>query len=275
MRLLSSVLESPRREGVVWLVKPALKLLPSVVAFAVGLLLAPTAGADHIDEGDCKGGPDFYVEQSGVREDDGFGRDGVRADITRPSPPSPLPKTAIVRSIYLFHQNGIDMVEFGWVWVGDLDFVPSSITTLNTPIAFAARKIGTQYMASEGASGNPGHGYVPAGLRTFRISRNVPGDEPNNFFFYRDGLYFGKYGNPNIGGGGQPTGGTETEGPCDYLASTFVELDRQLGVNGAWVDWQNAFRYGDQNTKWWYTDKSDNPPKWWVFHCLNANCPNV
>lgn len=262
-------------ERVVRLLRSAWRFLPAIVACTLGVILAPAAGANHVNEGDCKGGSDYYQQQSGVRENNGFERDGVRADITRPSPPTPLPKTAIVRTIYVFNANGVDHVEFGWHWTGDLDFAPPGIETVDSPVAFAARRIGSQYVASEGASGNPGHGYVPAGLRTFRIERNVPGDEPSTYFFYRDGLYFGKFYNPNLAGGGQPTGGAEAKGPCDYMAATFVELDRQLSVGGAWADWNNAYRFGDSNTNWWYTDKTDNPPRWWVYHCPAENCPNV
>ena len=111
-------------------------------------------------------------------------------------------------------------------------------------------------------------------MRTFRISRNVAGDEPNTFSFYRDGLYFGRFYNPNLAGG-QPNGGSEAKGPCDSMSSVFEAMDRQLSVGSGWTDWDNAYRWGDSNTKWWYTDKTDNPPKWWVFHCpTSPNCPN-
>ncbi|MGH2680528.1 MAG: hypothetical protein ACRDG8_08620 [Actinomycetota bacterium] len=250
-------------------------MLPAIVAFLIGFFLATTARADHENEGSCKGGADYYLQQSAVREDGQVARDGVRADITRMANPTPIPKTAVIRSIYLFKSNGIDMVEFGWHWTGDLGFTPPGVVTADSPVAFAARQIGGQHVVSEGDPSNPGHGWVPEGARTFRISRNVPGGEPSTYFFYRDGQYFGKFYNPNLNTGGQPTGAAEAKGPCDTMWSTFEALDRQANINGSWADWNNAFRFADANTKWFYSDKTDNPPQWYLRHCANAWCPNV
>lgn len=247
-----------------------------VLGVGLGVAVAPSAAvANHENEGDCKSGSGYYTQQASLNEPSQYGRNGVKATINRIAP-DPAPKTAIIRSIYLFDSNGVDMVEFGWGYGNSATYMPPGITTTDSYIAFAARQLGSQYVASEGDPDNPGHGTVSQGEHPFRIEQNTNGSEPNTFFFYRDGDYFGRYYNPNLSTGGNPVGGIEAKGPCDSMSAHFSDLKRLNSVGGNWSDWTSVGRsaFPDQNTKWWYSDKTDNPPEYWMKHCGSAWCSN-
>lgn len=241
-----------------------------VTAFALGAAVAipEPAEAGHGQVSPCRA-PD---QQTVAVEQGQFGRDGSKADIQRIDP-VPNPETAIIRSIYLWSQDGLNMVEFGWGWGKTAaDLPPPDVSTVNKPIAFAARLLNGVYYATEGSSSNPGTGVVPVGTETYKITRSG-----SVFLFYRNGNYFGSLGNSNLQGGGQPTAGVEGKGPCEDLQAAFLDLDRRDTPNGPWQDWTNVFRPSslDLHTNWWYTEKNDAPPKYWVKHCDNINCPNA
>jgi hypothetical protein len=202
-----------------------------------------------------------------------FERDGAKADIQRIDP-VPNPETAIIRSIYLFSQDGSNHVEFGWGWGKTAaDLPPPDVTTVNKPIAFAARLVnGTNYYATEGSPSDPGTGVVPLGMQTYKITRSG-----STFSFYRDGNFFGSLINGQLPDGGQPTAGVEGKGPCEDMGATFLDLDKRNTPSGSWTDWSSVSRPPqlDLHTDWWYTEKNDSSPKYWVKHCNNINCPNV
>lgn len=253
------------------------RLLSLVIAsFALGFAISTAALAGHGNETGCKPAPSGGNYQQAILFESGgsYGRDGNRAIINRITP-SPSVKTAIVRSIYLWGSSGIDMVEFGWVWAGDIDYVLPGITTEDSPIAFAGRLINGIFVASEGGPSNPGHGFVPLGDSYYRIERNVPGDTPSSYYFYRAGSLFGHYFNGNMPSGGRPEGGNEGFGPCEDMDAHFDGLDKQNSEGASWTDWPGVSRCCDFATKWWYTQKDDSPPEWWMKHCANQNCPNV
>ncbi len=246
------------------------------VCVVAGLMLGSAAAplialANHDNEGDCKSGAGYYTQQTAFMEPNEFSRAATRGGLLRINA-DPNVKTAIIRSLYIFNQNGVDMVEFGWGIAGDNAYAPPGINTENQAIAFAARQIGGQYVASEGDSSNPGTGNVPTGTQTYRIEKNVPGDAPNTYYFYRDGAYFGRYYNPNLSSGGQPTGGIEGKGPCEDMQAHASNLQRKNTTAGSWNDWTGLSRFADFSTKWWYTDKTANPFEHWVKHCSTAFC---
>jgi hypothetical protein len=126
------------------------------------------------------------------------------------------------------------------------------------------------------ANPNPGAGTLNRGSdHTFSIWRNPNGNDANRVEMHRDGMYFGFYFHDRIPGAAV-IAGAEGFSRCDDMQAHAWSLKAKTSPDAAWTDW-TAVRVSEEYgpTKWWYNDRRQSPPEWWVNHCSVANCSDT
>jgi hypothetical protein len=197
-----------------------------------------------------------------------FDRDAVNA-MLKVVNPSPTVQDEIVHSEYLY-KSADDVLELGWDWVNGSPAVVFSTKTYNGHYSYVANL------------SNPGGGFLGAGATpTFRIWRNVSGSSPDRFDMYRDGLFYGFYNQDRMATGAAVSGGTEGWSACEDMGTTSNSLQLKTCPSCSWQNWSavrtinNPSAAADTGTKWWYVDKQQSPPAWFLKHCGTAWCPDV
>lgn len=194
-----------------------------------------------------------------------MGKAAVKVDLHVISP-VPL-EDEIIRSIYLF-KTADDFVELGYQHA-DSAF----------PLVFSVKKYNGTYSESFGgwpSSPNPGAGVLSEGTNhNFRIWRNPNGNDANRVEMHRDDLYFGFYNHDRIASAAV-IAGAEGFSKCDDMQTHVWNMKRKTTPSSSWTNW-SAVRVSDDYgpTKWWYNQRIQSPPEWWVNHCSTANCADI
>lgn len=248
------------------------RVVLGAVLVATGFLFgaAVPAAANHRNES-C--GP-VYVQEAGFAEAANmpssapFDRDAVHG-MLKVVNPSPAVQDEIVHSVYLY-KSADDVLELGWDWSNGSPAVVFSTKTYNGHYTYVANL------------SNPGGGFLNAGSTpTFRIWRNVSGSNPDRFDMYRSGLFYGFYNQDRMTSGAAVAGGTEGFSACEDMGTTSNSLQLKTCPSCTWQDWTavrtitNPAAAADTNTKWWYVDKQQSPPAWFLKHCGSAWCADV
>lgn len=211
---------------------------------------------------------DAYKQEMGVSESVNFsvmGKAAVKVD-QRVIAPVPL-KDMIVRSVYLF-KTVDDLVELGY------EHPEGSF-----PLMFSVKVYNGHYSDSYGGwPGSPNPGAGPLGENsnhTLQVWRNPQGNDANRVEMRRDGLYFGFYNHDRIANAAVLSG-SEGWSKCDDMQNHVWNMKAKTSPSGSWVNW-SAVRVAQElgPTKWWYNQRAQSPPEWWVNHCSSANCPDV
>jgi hypothetical protein len=234
-----------------------------VAAFVFGM--ASPALGNHGSE-PCG---DTYKQQSAASESVNLsvmGRAAVKSD-ARVIAPQPL-EDEIVRSFYLFKTED-DFVEFGYHHVSGSFALVFSVKEYNGSYSFS-------YDGYPG-NPNPGAGPLTEGTdHTFQIWRNPNGNDANHIEMHRDGLYFGFYFHDRVAGAAV-IAGTEGFSKCDDMFTHAWTMKKKDTPSSSWTNWSavRVVNGEDIGTKWWYNEKTQSPPAWWLKHCSSANCADV